>query len=68
MRLGLKGVLPKDLASRLASVARLRNLLVHRYWAIVDEKVYESVKKGLKDFEGFVTYVRKFLQSGGKNA
>ncbi|MBS7637391.1 DUF86 domain-containing protein [Candidatus Bathyarchaeota archaeon] len=59
MRLGSKGVLPGDLASKLASAARLRNLLVHRYWTIMDEKVYESIKKGLKDFEEFVTYVRK---------
>lgn len=67
-RLGLKGVLPKDLASKLASAARLRNLLVHRYWTIADEKVYESVKKGLKDFEHFITHVRKFLERGGKDA
>jgi len=57
---------PKGLASKLASVARLRNLLVHRYWTIVDEKVYESAKKGLKDFEDFVTHVRRFLERGGK--
>lgn len=68
MRLGLKGILPEDLASKLASVARLRNLLVHRYWTIVDEKVYESVKKGLKDFEDFITHVRKFLERGEKIA
>jgi uncharacterized protein YutE (UPF0331/DUF86 family) len=51
-RLGAKGVLPEDLASRLASAARLRNLLVRRYWAISDERVYESVKNGLRDFRG----------------
>jgi len=64
MRLGLKGVLPEDLASKLASVARLRNLLVHRYWAVDDEKVYKSVKKGFKDFEDFIVHVRKFLERG----
>jgi len=64
MRLGLKGVLPEDLASKLASVARLRNLLVHRYWAIDDEKVYKSVKKGFKDFEDFITHIRGFLKRG----
>jgi len=68
MRLGLKGVLPEALASKMASAARLRNLLVHRYWTIVDEKVYESVKKGLKDFEDFITHVRRFLERGVKIA
>jgi len=61
-RLGIKGVIPGDLASRLSSAARLRNLLVHRYWVINDEKVYESAKKGLKDFEDFAAHVRGFLK------
>lgn len=60
-RLGSKGVLPEDLAYRLASAARLRNLLVHRYWAISDEKVYESIRNGLRDFEEFVMRVRRLL-------
>jgi uncharacterized protein YutE (UPF0331/DUF86 family) len=64
-RLGAKGVLPEDLASRLASAARLRNLLVHRYWVISDERVYESVKNGLRDFEDFVARVRASLGRGG---
>jgi uncharacterized protein YutE (UPF0331/DUF86 family) len=46
----------------LASAARLRNLLVHRYWVISDERVYESVKSGLKGFEEFITCVRVFLK------
>lgn len=45
-RLNIKKVIPEDLAYRLAAAARLRNLLVHRYWAIDDEKIYVSVKKG----------------------
>jgi uncharacterized protein YutE (UPF0331/DUF86 family) len=46
-RLGDKDVTSRELAERLSSAARLRNLLVHRYWAIVDEKVYRSVREGL---------------------
>ncbi|MEM0041831.1 MAG: DUF86 domain-containing protein [Candidatus Korarchaeum sp.] len=61
-RLGSRGVLMEELASRLASAARLRNLLVHRYWSISDERVYESVKKGLGDFEDFIAQVRSFLR------
>ena len=62
MRLGVRGIIPEDLASRLASAARLRNLLIHRYWVISDEKVYESIKNGLRDFVDFTTYVRTFLK------
>lgn len=61
-RLSSKGILPEELASRLASTARLRNLLVHRYWTISDEKVYESIKNGLKDFEEFIIHIRSFLE------
>lgn len=50
------------MASRLSSTARLRNLLVHRYWVIDDEKVYENAKKGLGDFEDFTAHVRSFLK------
>ena len=64
-RLGVRSVIPEDLASRLASAARLINLLVHRYWDIIDEKVYESAKRGLRDFEEFVMYVRRFGEVRG---
>jgi len=62
-RLGVKRVIPRELAERLASAARLRNLLVYRYWEIVDEKVYEAVGRGLRGFEELIVYVRR-LQSG----
>lgn len=58
-RLGARGVIPEDLAEKLASAARLRNLLVHRYWDILDERVYQSVERGLRDFQDFISYVRR---------
>ena len=61
-RLGELGIVPRDLAARLAAAARLRNLLVHRYWAIDDRRVYESVREGLRDFEEFAKLVRKVLE------
>jgi len=64
-RLGIKGVIPEDLASGLASAARLRNLLVHRYWVIDDEKVYKSVKEGLRDFNVYILHVKGFLERSG---
>ncbi len=67
-RLGARSVIPSSLAQRLSSAARLRNLLVHRYWTIVDEKVYESVKRGLDDFECFISEVRAFLSGMHKSS
>jgi len=63
-RMGAKGLLPQALANRLAMAARLRNLLVHRYWEIDDERVHQSVREGLKDFEEFKARVRELLGHG----
>ena len=60
-RLGELGIVPRDLAARLAAAARLRNL-VHRYWAIDDRRVYESVREGLRGFEEFAKLVRRVLE------
>ena len=56
-----KGLIPRDLGERLARAARLRNLLVHRYWEIDDEKVYEAVKRGFKDFIEFVKIIERLI-------
>ncbi|MCD6248374.1 MAG: DUF86 domain-containing protein [Hadesarchaea archaeon] len=66
LRLGAKHVIPQELATKLASAARLRNLLVHRYWEIEDEKVYASVERGLKDFEDFINRINNFCRGGGR--
>ncbi len=57
----MKNIIPKDLAEKLSSAARLRNLLVHRYWTIMDEKVYESIKNEMENFKNFVLYIKEFL-------
>ena len=61
-RLGDRKVIAGELAERLSSAARLRNLLVHRYWEIDDRRVYEVIGSGLEDFEEFKREVRKFTQ------
>ncbi len=62
IRMGERRILPRELASRLAAAARLRNLLVHRYWEISDLRVYESVKKGLSDFNEFISHMRALMR------
>jgi uncharacterized protein YutE (UPF0331/DUF86 family) len=39
---------------------------VHRYWEIMDEKVYASVKRGLKDFEEFIDHINNFCRGEGR--
>lgn len=41
----------------LISLAKLRNLLVHRYWIIRDELIYENIKKNFKCIKDFIEKV-----------
>ncbi len=41
----------------LESLIGLRNLLVHRYWVVDDEKVYQSVKANFKCVEDLLNRV-----------
>jgi uncharacterized protein YutE (UPF0331/DUF86 family) len=61
-RLGERKAIAEGLAERLASAARLRNLLVHRYWEVDDRRVYSSIKEGVEDFEAFKKDVRSFME------
>ena len=42
----------------LESLARLRNVLVHRYWAIRDEAIYDSVRRDFGCVMEFISKVR----------
>lgn len=44
---GEAGVIPYRVARGLAPLASLRNMLVHRYWRVDDERLYRETRKGL---------------------
>jgi len=45
----------------LISLARLRNLLVHRYWIIKDELVYDNIKRNFKCIENFIKKIEETI-------
>ena len=61
--LEIKNIFSKKIISILKEMKKFRNILVHRYGEIDDEKAYETIKEGLKDFELFVDEVDKILKS-----
>ncbi len=61
-----KGLISNELGEKLAAAARLRNLLIHRYWEIDDRKVYNEAKKGLRDFIEFTDLIERWLKDGDK--
>jgi uncharacterized protein YutE (UPF0331/DUF86 family) len=47
----------------LEALARLRNLLVHRYWAVRDDMVYSNIKTDFKCINEFIEKVRRLMRT-----
>ena len=54
-------VISKELAERLRKMARFRNILVHRYWEIEDEKILGYARNNLGDFDQFLESIINYL-------
>lgn len=59
------GILPTEFLSTMQRMARFRNRLVHLYWEVDAETVYEILQTRLDDFDRFKGYVLTFLLSRG---
>lgn len=59
--LGEHKILPKEFAFRFAGAAGFRNVLVHDYVKLDDQKVFEHFKKDAGEIEKFVQYAVKYL-------
>lgn len=60
--LGEKGVIPDDLAQRLAGAAKQRNLIVHLYLEIDDRAVFASLAH-LDDLREFAASLERLVDS-----
>ena len=49
-----EGLLSKGLVERLVEMAKFRNRLVHIYWEVDNEVVYEILQDDIRDIEAFV--------------
>jgi uncharacterized protein YutE (UPF0331/DUF86 family) len=59
---------PDDFTRRMQELAGLRNLLVHVYWEVDDQMVYEGIRGELGDFETFVGHIMAYLVRTGRAA
>ena len=57
------GIISKATKEKLKRMRKFRNVIVHRYGILDDKKVFENIKKNLKDFNDFEASVVKFLKS-----
>lgn len=64
--LGEKGVIPNELAQRLAGAAKQRNLIVHLYMEIDDRSVFASLAH-LDDLREFAASLERLAHSDDPN-
>ncbi len=62
-RLAKEKVITKRTAQKLKEMKGVRNILVHRYPYVDDEKIFQSLTTELKDFDVFIGEILKFLKS-----
>jgi uncharacterized protein YutE (UPF0331/DUF86 family)/predicted nucleotidyltransferase len=61
--LGEYQILPLSLAEQMIDMARFRNLLVHIYWEIDHQKVFNNLPDRLGALEAFILSIAKWLKS-----
>lgn len=57
------GILPDDFTRIMREMAGLRNLLVHLYWDVDDQMLYDAIQLGLGDFEAFVQHILAYMDT-----
>lgn len=53
-----RGLMPRDLAAQMRRFAGLRNILVHRYWEVDDERMYRELRDGIESARRFINWAR----------
>ena len=56
-----EGIIEEGLSAKLRSMARFRNILVHRYWETDDKKILDYARNNLGDFDQFLKAIVKYL-------
>jgi len=63
--LSYNGVIKPETARGMAALARLRNLIMHRYWLVNDSRIYREAKaSGMRLISKFVEEVREYVERG----
>jgi uncharacterized protein YutE (UPF0331/DUF86 family)/predicted nucleotidyltransferase len=60
--LGEAKIVPWELVQQMVDMAKFRNLLVHVYWAIDHERVYDALQVRLAALESFARHIARWLQ------
>jgi uncharacterized protein YutE (UPF0331/DUF86 family) len=56
------GLISREVAERLKGSAGMRNILVHEYMDIDDEKVYNAIPLAIKDYKEYIKQAEEFIE------
>jgi len=62
IELGKLKVLPEEFSKEMAPYAGLRNRLVHGYNSLDEKRVYQAMKKLMKDVPKYLQVLEKYIQ------
>lgn len=59
--LARNGFLPEKLGAKLADSASFRNILVHEYVEINPNRLYQTMKEAVLDYENYIRHIEKLI-------
>lgn len=60
--LGKNNVIPYEFSKKIRGMAGMRNAIVHVYWNLDYEKIFDTAKNRLTDFEDFSRYILNYIE------
>lgn len=60
--LGMRNVIPPDFARKIRGMQGMRNAIVHVYWNLDYEKIYQMITANVNDFENFVRIILEYQE------
>ena len=60
---GELGIVSYEDALVLARLASLRNILVHRYWRVEDDRLYRETRKGLEVVDRVLEALKRYVET-----
>ncbi|MDW7761576.1 MAG: DUF86 domain-containing protein [Acidobacteriota bacterium] len=63
VKAGEAGIMTHALAQKLRKLAELRNILIHRYWVVDDEKVFQQTMENKDNLRKFLDEADRFIKS-----
>lgn len=60
--LGEERIIPLSLAESLVKMAKYRNRLVHLYWEISPEEIFDILQGPVNDLDSYVMHIAEFVE------